>query len=125
MIEHILRSIFETIKTHYSSNYSFSDSDCRSLSLMDSKIIKKITLIESEYRHQLDCDLIPYQHISDTITKVTVDVEKIDSITLNCKSEDIVLRCQKLRDLLIDIIVYLKDKLEKFLNIALDVKCIK
>lgn len=82
-----------------------------------------VTRLESEYKYVINCDLIPFEHIPDTITKVSRDLEKLNSMIVNIETEDLVLRCQKLKVSLVGIIEYLKDKLERFLNVKLDVKC--
>lgn len=85
-----------------------------------SKAQRKIKEFQRKYQFALDCDLIPYEYILETIKEVTDDLCLIKSIILT--NREIVNACEILIKKLIDILEYFKIKLEQFLDIELVLK---
>ena len=88
----------------------------------DSKNNKRIEELKQKYEFVLHCDLIPYENIPETISEMVYDLQKIKSINSTSNDKDLVKACEKLDKTLNDITEYLKEKLERFLGIKLDVK---
>ena len=79
-----------------------------------------LKLLEQKYKFVLDCDLIPYENIPDTIKEVSDELFKIDSMI--SENIDLNTACEKLKSSLIGILDYLKEKLERFLDIKVNFK---
>lgn len=94
---------------------------------MDSKTINLINQYVNKYKYSLHSDFIPIVHIPDTITEVSYDLNKIKLTISENTGKDSVREstCQQLKRQLIDILEYLKQKLEQFLDCKLDVKALE
>ncbi|KAJ6639411.1 hypothetical protein Bhyg_12155 [Pseudolycoriella hygida] len=57
----------------------------------------QIKQLESKYKFVLECDLIPYEHIPDTIKEVSDDLQKINSVISKNNNNDLVNTCVKLK----------------------------
>lgn len=88
----------------------------------ESKNSKRIGELKRKYKFVLHCDLIPYENIPDTIREVENDLSQIQFIISKCEEVSICNACENLSKILNDITVYLKEKLEHFLGVKLDVK---
>lgn len=84
---------------------------------MEQKYFRKLKSLEQKYNFEsVFCDLIPYEHIPDTIKVVLGDVQSVNRM-IETDNKDILSSCEKLKVLLIDVLEYLKTKLERFLDI--------
>ncbi|KAJ6634591.1 hypothetical protein Bhyg_13166 [Pseudolycoriella hygida] len=82
-----------------------------------------VRILKQKYHFSLNCDLIPYENIPDTITEVVSDLKKVISMISKSPNEKVVTACENLKKQVTDIVQFLKEKLELFLEVKLDLKC--
>lgn len=70
----------------------------------------KLKNIESKYRYTFFDDLLPYEHIKNSIEHLSDDILKIERIKLQSKDKEVSKLCDKLNKKLCDKLDYFKKK---------------